>query len=324
MDKKRSVAILANDGIEETAKQELIQRGFVVYDQKVPEVDLASFVNDHGIQVLIVRSATKVKKEFLEKVSGLKLIIRAGVGVDNIDVEAAKRFGIEVRNTPLSSSRSVAELVFAHLFAIARSLHLSNRKMPVEGTTHFAQLKKQFSTGFELQGKTIGILGIGRIGKEVARYAIGLGMHPIAYDPYVKKAEVEIQIVSHTLRVEVPLVELDTLLQESDVITIHVPGGNGKPLIGAKELAKMKPGAILINTARGSVVDEEALLQALETKRLQGAGLDVFENEPYPNPKLLTHDAISVSPHIGASTVEAQKRIGEEIVALLDQYFLRQ
>lgn len=321
MGNMKTINILANDGIDENAKQELINKGFQVYDQKIAEENLAEFINEHHIEALIVRSATKVGKEVLEKVENLKLIIRAGVGLDNIDVALAKQKGIEVQNTPGASSRSVAELVFAHLFSIARFLHLSNRKMPTEGATNFSQLKKLFSKGFELYEKTIGIIGLGRIGKEVARYALAFGMKPIAYDPYLQHAEIDIHIGPHSLVIPIPLVDMDQLLQQADVITLHVPKLEGRPLIGPTEFKKMKPNAILINTSRGGIVDENALLNALESNQLKGAGLDVFLNEPSPNPNLLTHDHISVSPHIGASTIEAQKRIGNEIVRILCQFF---
>jgi len=244
--------------------------------------------------------------------------------MDNIDVAYGRSLGRTVTNTPASSTRSVAELVFAHLFSVARFLHHSNRVMPVEGQGKFEALKKSYAQAFELKGKTLGIIGFGRIGQEVAQMAMGLGMKVLPYDPWVKTAEIEVDFLQtgDTFTLEFETVSLDELLQASDAITLHVPmPANGNPLLSAAEFSHMKPGAILINTARGGIVNEKDLLVALDSGRLAFACLDVFENEPSPLPELLNHTKISVSPHVGGSTAEAQTRIGQELVDLVIDHF---
>lgn len=314
--------ILANDGLNQTGIDLLEKAGFQVLTNRVAQDALASFINENQIEILLVRSATKVRKELIDACPHLKLIGRGGVGMDNIDVEYAQSKGIKVINTPASSSDSVAELVMAHLYGMVRFLHDSNRLMPLEGESRFNELKKKYSNGKELRGKTLGIIGIGRIGQSLARLAYGIGMRVIAFDPFYEK-QVEISVMffdGQTLTFAVPLVDMDTLLAESDFISLHVPASD-RPIIGKEEFKKMKAGAGIVNAARGGVVDEVALLEALDTGKLAYAGLDVFENEPTPAMRVLMHPDVSLSPHIGASTAEAQERIGEELANLIISNF---
>lgn len=318
------IKILANDGIDSTGKAKLESAGFLVDNQHITEANIANYINKNGISVLLVRSATKVRKPLIDACPGLKLIGRAGVGVDNIDVAHADSKGIKVINTPASSSQSVAELVFAHLFSGVRFLQASNHDMRHGGEHKFNELKKQYSSGIELQGKTIGIIGIGRIGQAVAKMAVGLGMKVIAYDPFIKEISLLLHLnhVDKDVEFSIKTISLHDLLKQADFVTLHVPGMvDGKALIGKDELKMMKEGAAIINASRGGVVDEEALLLQLENGHLLFAGLDVFENEPTPNSTVLHDRKISVSPHIGASTKEAQERIGLEMASQIIAFF---
>lgn len=306
-----SKIILANDGIDNTGKSLLEKAGFTVITDKVAQEDLIKTINEKGYTALTVRSATKVRKDIIDACPGLKVIARGGVGMDNIDVDYAKGKGINVINTPAASSNSVAELVFAHLFNAVRFLYDSNRQMPVNGETKFEELKKKYAKGVELRGKTIGIVGFGRIGQYAAKIALGLGMKVVAFDPFVKEAEINIEIEgTNGVKVKLNTVSLENVLQQSDFITFHVPGGN---LITAKEIALMKNGVILINSARGGVIDEAALIEGLNNGKISHACLDVFVNEPKPSQAILSHPKISLTPHIGAATNEAQERIGVEL-----------
>ncbi|HEY4798751.1 MAG TPA: D-2-hydroxyacid dehydrogenase [Bacteroidia bacterium] len=302
--------ILANDGIDEQGKSILEKKGFNIVTEKVAQENLAKAINEHNFTGLTVRSATKVRKDVIDACPNLKVIGRGGVGMDNIDVEYARSKGIAVINTPAASSLSVAELVFAHLFALVRFLHDSNRQMPLKGNTEFESLKKKYAGGIELTGKTIGIIGIGRIGQAVARIGLGLGMNVIAYDPFVKETRIELEIAGNKFSVPLKTVALDEVLAKSDFITVHVPGGK---LITKNEFAKMKNGVMLVNASRGGVIDENDLLEALNSGKVAGAGLDVFEGEPKPKQELLNHTKLSLTPHIGAATKEAQERIGIEL-----------
>jgi D-3-phosphoglycerate dehydrogenase len=313
------IKILANDGIHPDGKLLLEEAAYEVILDKVPQNELVQQIGDYD--VLIVRSATKVDRAVIDAGKKLKVIARGGVGLDNIDVEYAKSKGIEVFNTPKASSRAVAELMFAHLFGLARMLQRSNRELAAGGD--FKTLKKAYASGFELQGKTIGIVGFGRIGQEVARMALGLGMEIRAHDPMVSDKEIGIQLYRYDdlkFNVRVETEPLDRVIRESDFITFHIPGA-AKPVVGPEELAKMKDGVILINTARGGIIDEEALLEALETGKVAGAGLDVFENEPTPREALLKHPNVSCSPHIGGNTLEAQSHIGMELADKIIAFF---
>lgn len=319
-----SKRILANDGIDDSGKAMLEKAGFFVETNKASEGHLIQTINDEAFDVLFVRSATKVTAAVIEACPGLKLIGRAGVGLDNIDLNASKAHGIKVINTPAASSQSVAELVLAHLFSGVRYLQDSNFKMRTEGHEKFASLKKKYGSGIELRGKTLGIIGFGRIGQALARMAAGMGMNVVATDPFITDAtiQVEIAINKTSIPVNIKTVPMQDVLMLSDFISLHVPGKvNGKAIIGEREMAMMKPGIGLVNAARGGVIDEDALLHALDTGKVGFAGLDVFENEPTPRVELLHHPAISVSPHIGAATAEAQERIGIELAEQAIEFF---
>jgi D-3-phosphoglycerate dehydrogenase / 2-oxoglutarate reductase len=313
--------ILANDGIADEGKKLLEEAGFEVVTEKVPQDKLRDEINN--FDVLIVRSATKVNKDVMENASRLKLVVRAGVGVDNIDIAYAKEKGIEVANTPQSSSLSVAELVFAHLFAMTRFLHSSNRELTLDGN-RFNELKKHYSEGKELRGKTLGVIGFGRIGQETAKIAISLGMKVLAYDYNARSAKLHFH---HLPFKPVPMLEvhsspLNEVIANSDFISLHVPHKEGMPpMIGTESFARMKDGVGIVNCARGGVIDETALLNAINSGKVAYAGLDVFEGEPKIKPEILKNPHISVSPHIGASTVEAQDRIGQEVAQVVIQKY---
>lgn len=310
--------VLANDGISPVGQAKLEENGFTVETQKVEQDQLADYILQNEVAVLLVRSATKVRQDLIDQVAGtLKFIGRGGVGLDNIDVDYARNKDIFVTNTPAASTRSVAELVMAHLSGMIRFLHISNQQMPLEGETKFKELKKNFSAGIELQGKTLGIVGFGRIGQEVAKIALGYGMQVKAVDPQIDSATVQLRFFDdRSLDFEISTEPMDKVLKNSDFITVHV-GGAGKALIGEDELEMMKDGAGIVNTSRGGVVDETALLEALDSGKLGSAALDVFENEPQPALKILMNGHTSLSPHIGAATLEAQDRIGLELADLI-------
>jgi D-3-phosphoglycerate dehydrogenase / 2-oxoglutarate reductase len=307
-----SKKILANDGIDAAGKALLEKAGFTIVTEKVPQDQLADALVREGYVALTVRSATQVRQALIDVCPDLKVIGRGGVGMDNIDVDYARSKGLAVINTPAASSHSVAELVVAHLFGMVRFLPDANRQMPISGHTKFDTLKKSYAKGIELQGKTIGIVGFGRIGQAVAKIALGLGMNIKAYDPFVQEATIALTISGLSAVVEVPVktVSLDEIYSSADFITLHVPGGK---LLGAAELAKLKKGVMLVNAARGGVIDEAALIDALNSGQVSQCALDVFDNEPSPSEAILTHPKISLTPHIGASTEEAQERIGIEL-----------
>ncbi len=306
--------ILANDGIHAAGKQLLEEAGFTVQTDKVAQEKLAKFIVDNRVVGVLVRSATQITEAELTSWDGLKVIGRAGVGLDNIDLNCAEANGISVVNTPAASSQSVAELVLAHLFSISRFLQLSNREMPSNGVADFGTLKKSYSKGSELQGKTIGIIGIGRIGQALAKMALGLGMKVVAHDPFIPEVGLNFDVhIYGEVHVQLSTITLDDLLAQSDFISLHVPKPKQGSLITATEFAKMKDGVMMVNASRGGVIGEDDLLAALESGKVAAAGLDVFENEPTPKSELLSHPRISVTPHIGASTNEAQTRIGIEL-----------
>ena len=315
------IKILANDGIHPEGKLLLEEAGYEVVTTQYPQDQLATALQEYD--VIIVRSATKVRKELIDACPNLKVIARGGVGLDNIDVEHARSKGIQVFNTPNASSRAVAELVFAHMFGLSRMLGMLNREMPTRGNTEFEKLKKVSSAGTQLRGKTLGIIGFGRIGQESARIGIGLGMKVLATDLVVSEADIDLNVYKSqdvSLSVRVETTSWDDVLKKSDYITLHVPGGK-QALIGEAEISRMKDGVVLINTARGGLIEEEALLAALESGKVAGAGLDVFTGEPTPKKELLTHPRISVSPHIGGSTQEAQSAIGMELAEQIIDFF---
>jgi D-3-phosphoglycerate dehydrogenase len=310
-----SKRILANDGIDATGKALLEKAGFTVITDKVAQDQLITQLNEHRYVGITVRSATKVRKDVIDACHHLKLIGRGGVGMDNIDVDYAREKGLQVVNTPAASSHSVAELVFAHLFNIVRFLYDSNRQMPASGETQFDALKKKYAKGIELKGKTIGIIGFGRIGQAVAKIALGCGMKVEAYDPYLKEASLQLEIQgAGKVVVSIKTAPLEKILKESDFITLHVPGGR---VITENEIVQMKKGVVLINASRGGVIDETDLIAALNSGHVAHAGLDVFEHEPKPSKNILMHPNISLTPHIGAATEEAQERIGVELAELI-------
>ncbi|MDC8001748.1 D-2-hydroxyacid dehydrogenase [Aequorivita todarodis] len=305
--------ILANDGISQSGIDLLKEAGFEVLTVHVAQEQLQNYINEHKIEVLLVRSATKVRKDIIDNCSSLKIIGRGGVGMDNIDVDYALENGINVINTPAASSESVAELVFAHLFGGVRFLHDSNRNMPLEGDTKFKELKKSYGAGRELRGKTLGIIGFGRIGRQVAKIALGCGMKVIASDHQVGEADITLTFYDgQKITLKIKTAPIDKLIKHSDFISLHVPSQSGY-LIGKEEISKMKDGVGIVNAARGGILDENALLEGIEDGKISFAALDVFENEPTPSIKVLMHDKISLTPHIGAATDEAQDRIGTEL-----------
>lgn len=313
------IKILANDGIDPVGKALLEKAGFLVDSDPVPQENLAEALSAYD--VITVRSATKIHKELIDACPNIRLIGRGGVGMDNIDVDYAKSKGITVVNTPASSSLSVAELVFAHLFGGVRFLYDSNRKMPSSGDSRFNELKKSYAKGIELRGKKLGIIGFGRIGRETAKLALGLGMEVLAFDLYQVPAELELQLAGN-VRVNVPIkgLSMDELLSGSDFISLHVPFSE-KPILDEAAFNAMKQGVAIVNCSRGGTVDEAALLKALDSGKVSFAGLDVFENEPTPSRAILAHPRISLTPHIGASTNEAQARIGVELANLIIHFF---
>lgn len=305
--------ILANDGLSEKAIKTLEGAGFEVLTTKVAQNQLAPFINEAQIDILLVRSATQAKRDLIDACPALKLIGRGGVGMDNIDVAYAQEKGIKVINTPNASSHSVAELTFTHLFSGVRFLYDANRNMPLEGDTRFNELKKDYANGHELRGKTLGIIGLGRIGRAVATIALGLGMKVIAYDPEQQEATITLSFFDgRSLDFVIKTISKKEVLEEADFITLHIPAQK-EAVIGEKEFQQMKDGVGIVNVARGGVIDEEALLHALEHEKVTFAGLDVFEGEPTPSIRILMHPRVSLSPHIGAATLEAQERVGDEL-----------
>ena len=314
--------ILANDGLDQSGIDALTEKGFEVITTKVPQEFLIDFINENQIKTVLVRSATQIRKDIIDSCPSLEIIGRGGVGMDNIDVNYAREKGIHVINTPEASSASVAELVFAHLFSGARFLQNSNRKMPIVGDTEFANLKKNYAKGIELRGKTIGIIGMGRIGQEVAKIALGLGMRVIAADSNVGKASIKVRFYNNQfINVEIETEPLEDVFRHSDFITLHVPAQKDGYMIGENEFNIMKNGVAIVNCSRGGVIDENALINALDSGKVAFAGLDVFETEPVPSKAILSHSKISLTPHTGASTMEAQDRIGlslaEQICSIL-------
>ena len=305
--------VLANDGISKEGALKLNEAGFNTTVESIDQSKIIDYINDNNIEVLLVRSATKVRKDLIDSCKSLNIIGRGGVGMDNIDVSYAKQKGIHVINTPAASSISVAELVFSHLFSCVRSLHISNREMPLNGDKDFKKLKKNYAGGSELRGKTLGIVGFGRIGREVAKIGIGIGMNIIFYDLHSQEAQIDINFFDGSTKTfMLKSSTFEKLLSESDFISLHVPAQKDY-IIGDKEFQLMKDGSGIINAARGGIIDEESLIKHIESGKVSFAALDTFENEPNPSIKILMNQNISLTPHIGAATKEAQKRIGIEL-----------
>ncbi|MBE9489729.1 MAG: D-2-hydroxyacid dehydrogenase [Bacteroidetes bacterium] len=307
--------VLANDGVSQSGIDALEKAGFEVNTATVAQEQLENYINENQISVLLVRSATTVRQQLIDACPSLKIIGRGGVGMDNIDVEYARNKGINVINTPAASSSSVAELVFAHLYGGVRYLYDSNRNMPLDGDTKFKVLKKNYAKGSELRGKTLGIIGFGRIGQEVAKIGLGVGMKVIASDLYVPKATIKVDFFDgQFINVDIETQSMDNVLKQSDFISLHVPAQKDY-IIGEDQFAKMKDGVGLVNAARGGVIDEVALVNAIDSGKIGFAGLDTFENEPTPAIQVLMNDRLSLTPHIGAATNEAQDRIGAELAS---------
>ena len=314
------IKILANDGLHQTGIIMLENAGILVDTQRIEQDELNSRLQAY--QGVLVRSATKIRKELIDLCPDLKVIGRGGVGLDNIDVDYARSKGIAVVNTPAASSRSVAELVLGHMLSLGRGLYDSNRKMPKEGDTAFKQLKKSYSKGREIEGKKIAIVGMGRIGQEMAKIALAMGMDVYPVDPNIDETTLDIQIGrSNPVTITLSSVEMDRALSAADYISLHVPKLPGGPLIGANELQMMKNSAIIVNASRGGIIDEDALIEALDNGSIAGAGLDVFTGEPTPRIDILHHPRISMSPHIGGSTEEAQEKIGIELAEQVIKIF---
>ena len=299
--------ILVTDGMDKTAMAQLRSEGHEVVEQFYEPDTLGAALKD--FDACVVRSKTKVRANHIDeaKTGRLKLVIRGGVGVDNIDVKYAEENGITVKNTPRASSESVAELAMAHMFSCARYISIAGHTMREDKWE-----KKAYGKGIELSGKTLGIVGFGRIGQKLGTMAKAIGMNVIAFDIY--------HIPGIEEQLGIPYVEMDELLAKADFISVHAPAVDGGALINKERIAKMKDGVCIINTSRGTNVDEDALLEALNSGKVRAAGLDVYASEPASNKALYSHPMVSCTPHIGAATVEAQKRIGAEIVDIIRNF----
>ncbi|WP_179353732.1 D-2-hydroxyacid dehydrogenase [Winogradskyella vidalii] len=305
--------VLANDGVSQSGITALEAAGYEVITTTVAQEQLENYINEKNIDVLLVRSATTVRKNIIDNCPSLKIIGRGGVGMDNIDVDYARSKGLKVINTPAASSHSVAELVFGHFYGLARFLHNSNRDMPLEGDAKFKVLKKSYAKGTELKGKTLGVLGFGRIGQATAKVAIGAGMKVVAFDPFLEKANLELDFFDgQKVNFEIETISKEDVLKQADFLTLHVPAQKDY-VIGEEEFNQMKDGVIIANAARGGVVNEVALVNAIKSGKVSRAALDVFEKEPQPEIQLLMNPALSLTPHTGAATNEAQDRIGTEL-----------
>ena len=311
--------VLANDGISESGIKKLEEYGFNVDLTTVAQEQLVDYINTNSINSLLVRSATQVRKDIIDNCPSLKIIGRGGVGMDNIDVEYAKSKGIQVINTPAASSKSVAELVFSHLFSCVRFLHESNRSMPVDGDSKFKDLKKSYAKGTELSGKTLGIIGFGRIGQEVAKIGIGIGMNIIFFDKINKEVSLTLNFFDGQSKTfNLTSSSYEDLLNSSDFITVHIPASD-KYIIDSNEFSQMRNGVGILNLSRGGILNEEELLKNIESGKVSFAGIDTFENEPKPSIKILMNSNISLTPHIGAATNEAQDRIGVELADKINE-----
>ena len=305
---KTMIRILVTDGMDKEAIEQLKKQGFDVSEQHYAPEELGAAMREYD--ALVVRSSTQVRACHIDAAKGsrLKLIIRGGVGTDNIDVAYAEANGIAVRNTPRASSQSVAELALAHMLSCCRFISAAGYTMR-EGRWD----KKAYSKGIEIGGKTLGIIGFGRIGQRLGCMAKALGMTVLAYDLY--------PVEGLEQRLGIPYVSLEELLERSDFISVHAPAQDGQPIIRAETIARMRDGVVIINTSRGKNVDEQALLDALNSGKVRAAGLDVYLEEPTHNHDLYSHPRVSCTPHIGAQTAEAQQKVGAEVVELLTAFF---
>ncbi|MBR4991544.1 MAG: D-2-hydroxyacid dehydrogenase [Clostridia bacterium] len=302
------IRVLVTDGMDKNAIEQLKKQGYEVSEQFYPSEELGAAMAQYD--ALVVRSATKVRSCHIDaaKGSALKLIIRGGVGIDNIDAQYAEANGIAVRNTPKASSRSVAELALGHILSCCRFISAAGHSMREDKWE-----KKAYAHGMELAGKTVGIVGFGRIGRCLGRMCQALGMEVIAYDLYPDPA------VEETLGIR--YVSMEELLAQAHIISIHAPSADGQPIVRAETIAKMREHVIIINTSRGNNVDEQALLEGLNSGKVWAAGLDVYLQEPTPNHDLYSHPRVSCTPHIGAQTDEAQQKVGAEVIEVLNGFF---
>ncbi len=294
--------VLICDPVADSAINKMKEAGLdVTVKTGMDKEELIKVIPD--FDAMVVRSATKVRKDVIDVASNLKLIVRGGVGLDNIDVKYAQSKGIEVRNTPAASTRSVAELAIGYMFALARMIPQATISMK-EGKWE----KKRFK-GTELMGKTLGLIGTGRIGSETARIAMAIGMSVIGYDPYIKEPPVSgMTLVS----------SMDEIFEKSDYISLHLPlTDETKHMINKEKLSKMKKSAFLVNCARGGIIEENDLYEALKEGIIAGAALDVYEEEPPTDRKLFELDNFLCSPHVGASTKEGQGRVGDEVADII-------
>ncbi len=306
--------ILANDGISEGGKSTLENAGFEVVTTKVAQEQLDNFINDEEINVIIIKNNTEIHSELIDNCPSLKLIANASTNNDNIDVDYAQECGVQVLNISDASANAIAELVFAHLLGMVRFLHQANREMPLEGDMNFNNLKNQFSNGTELRGKTLGIIGMSTSGQQVAKIALGLGMKVIAFDVnFENTLMIPIEFYNGKIvEIEIDLISSDELLKKAHFISLHLPPQENH-VIGVKEFEKMKDGVGFINVAESGLVDEIALINAIESGKVQYAGLDTFENQPTPEIQLLMNPELSLSPNIAANTIESQDKIGLEL-----------
>ena len=311
--------ILANDGISPSGAKKITEYGYELILDTIPQEDLITYINENNVSAILVRSATKVRKNIIDSCPSLKFIGRGGVGMDNIDVEYGRSKGITVNNTPAASSQSVAELVLAQMLSSSRFTHWSNQEMPEKGASEFKVLKKKYAKGVELRGKTLGIIGFGRIGRSLAKYALGCGMNILAHDKDDIPETLPVEFGNgQSIDIKIEAGSFDDVITKSDYISIHIPKqSDGAAVIGEHEINKMKDGVRLFNAARGGVIDEDALLKGLDSNKIAFCMLDVFENEPNPRKDLLNNPRIITTPHIGAATLEAQDRIGIEMADLL-------
>jgi D-3-phosphoglycerate dehydrogenase len=306
--------VLANDGISKAGENVLREAGIELLEHRVAQDHLINFINENQVDVLLVRSATKVREDLIDACPSLKIIGRGGIGMDNIDVEYAIDKGLYVINTPSASSKSVAELVFAHFFALARFLHESNRLMPLEGDTYFDAMKKSFSKAYELSGKTLGVIGFGGIGKEVVKMGISLGMQVKVFTRNIKKEKLSLSFFDgQEVFFEITSTnDMKEFLRDVEFLSINTPKSDGY-IIDSPQFRMMKDGIFIVNTARGGVINEVTLLDEIENGKVAGAALDVFENEPKPELTLLMNPNLSLTPHLGGNTIDAQEKIGTEL-----------
>jgi len=316
--------ILINDGLSTAGIAALEKANFNLFNTKVAQSQLANYIHKNNIEILLIKNNTQIDKELIDQCLQLQLIGSIGIDLDNIDVAYAEKKEIKVIHSPNAYSRGVAEMVFAHIFSNIRYLKNTNQDMPLEGDSRFKELKSGYSNASELQGKTLGIIGFGRTGKEVAKIALGLGMKVLVNSKDSEETSIKLNFFDgQEVSFAIPYASLQEVLKTADIVTLHVPT-QGLYLIRKEELELMKPTAGIINTSKGDILDEVALVEALNDKKIAFAGLDVFEKEPNPEIQILMHPDISLSPHIAGSTQEAQDKSGVELSNQIINIFAKQ